>query len=165
MTTCRSESTRINQRVAQTMDRIRSYVLDRCRSGIFRLALETAPVPASRPRVTRWGTHYAKSYARFRKQAKEELEERSTKPGSDDTQHTSKPLILLAEHIVPRPRTGKRLLPKGDVDNYVKGPLDSLTEAGAFWDDDDQIVLIIASKRYAEPDEEPGVRLEWIELT
>ena len=39
------------------------------------LTLLGQPVPASRPRVTRWGTYYGKNYTRWRKAADDLLKE------------------------------------------------------------------------------------------
>jgi Holliday junction resolvase RusA-like endonuclease len=50
--------------------------------------------------------------------------------------------------MVPRPKTTKRLSPRGDVDNYFK-TLDSLN--GTVWKDDDQIVWAIMVKDYGDP--------------
>lgn len=50
-------------------------------------------------------------------------------------------------------------LARPDVDNCVKAILDAITTLG-IWQDDDQIVSIVARKRYAHPNELPGASLE-----
>ena len=57
---------------------------------------------------------------------------------------------LYVVFYVPRPKTTKLAAPRGDIDNYVKSFMDAMTQA-EFWDDDDQVVYLEASKRWAEP--------------
>jgi Holliday junction resolvase RusA-like endonuclease len=112
------------------------------------------PAPASRPRISRWGAYYGKNYENYRKQARAFL--------SDiDGEATSQPLAVVMEVIVSKPKTTKRSSPRGDVDNYAKGPLDSLTEHGGFWDDDDQITCLSVVKRFAEADEQSGIYIHY----
>lgn len=104
------------------------------------------PVPASRPRVTRWGTYYGKNYTAWRKAAMELIK--------DSKESISDPCTVLIEQIVEKPKTSKKKYPRGDVDNYAKAPADILTKKN-FWDDDDLITGMWTSKRFAEEDEEP----------
>lgn len=41
--------------------------------------------------------------------------------------------------------------PRADVDNLAKGVLDAITDSGAFWVDDDQVVELTVRKAYARP--------------
>lgn len=41
--------------------------------------------------------------------------------------------------------------PKADCDNLAKGVLDAITDSGAFWQDDDQVVELVVRKAYARP--------------
>lgn len=120
-------------------------------------SLHLAPVPASRPRVGRWGTYYGKNYARWKEEAERQLKDQ-------ELPRTSAPLAVIVEQICKRPKTTKRSYPTGDCDNHVKGPLDAITKADGAWDDDDQIVWLACSKRYAEPGEEPRSIVKWMEL-
>jgi len=113
------------------------------------LIIPLDPVPASRPRVTQWGTYYAKQYKAWKKQAEQLL------PHGTFWLDASTPLIVVTEAIIRKPRTSKAIYPKGDADNYAKGPLDVLTKAGGYWGDDRQIVCLISSKRFARKDEQP----------
>jgi Holliday junction resolvase RusA-like endonuclease len=73
---------------------------------------------------------------------------------------THTPVDVDIQAIIQKPRTGKRSYPRGDVDNYAKGILDSLTSHGNVWDDDDQVIQLTVSKRYALPTEEPHMIIE-----
>jgi Holliday junction resolvase RusA-like endonuclease len=116
-----------------------------------------APVPASRPRVSRWGTYYAKNYAGWMKSAAKLL-------GGEGDGATDAPLMVLVEQVVEKPRTSKLAFPRGDVDNFAKGPLDAITKAGRVWKDDNQIVGLVVFKRFAEKGEEPGTRVDYVQL-
>ena len=120
-------------------------------------SLHIAPVPASRPRVGRWGTYYGKNYARWKEEASRQLRDM-------DIPRTSAPLAVRVEQICKRPKTTRRSYPTGDCDNHVKGPLDALTQADGAWDDDDQIVWLEVTKRYAKSGEEPRSVIEWMEI-
>jgi Holliday junction resolvase RusA-like endonuclease len=115
----------------------------------FLLSFPLEPVPASRPRVTRWGAYYGKRYTSFRKQAELVIPE----------VFTDQPLVGTLEVLVTffckRPKTTKREEPRGDVDNYVKAILDSCN--GKVFEDDDQIKRITATKRWEDED---GARIE-----
>ena len=115
---------------------------------------EVTPIPASRPRVTRWGTYYGKRYEKFRTDMRQALQFTKLSPLSGD-------LWIELEFIVPPPKTVKRTTPRGDIDNYVKGPMDSMTKHEGFWNDDDQIVHLEASKRYQKKDEKYGIKIRY----
>lgn len=117
---------------------------------------EVIPVPASRPRVTRWGTFYGKKYQQFRL----DMEKALTQTRFSPTLLTGD-LWVEIEFIVPPPKTIRRTTPRGDIDNYVKGPLDSMTKHEGFWNDDDQIVHLEASKRYQKENEKYGIRIRY----
>lgn len=125
--------------------------------GGWRIAIRLAPVPASRPKVGRWGTYYPKTYANWKKAAVEQL-------AAETRRHFDGPLAVVVEQICHRPKTGGRLWPKGDADNHAKGPLDALTQATGIWDDDDQVVCLIALKRFADKGEEPRTEIQIVNM-
>jgi len=121
----------------------------------FEFFFPVVPVPASRPRVSKWGTHYGKRYENFRREMRHVL--RDVDPGEKLTG----PIEAEVEFICPRPKSTKRNHPRGDVDNFVKGPLDSMTTAEKFWNDDDQVVVLVASKRFVMKDEKHGIKIRY----
>ena len=106
------------------------------------------PVPASRPRVSKWGTYYGKNYTKFRKEAKAAL----------DAMHLGPPatgeLSVHLDFFCKKPKTTKRNTPRGDVDNYMKGILDAAN--GILWNDDDQITKCSGTKLF---EDEHGPRI------
>ena len=136
-------------------EQVRNYLMERGATVIF---LEVEPVPASRPRVSRWGTYYGKTYENFRVKCREALRQ-----FQDTVKHMEEPSECLIEVVAKRPKTSKRDYPRGDVDNFAKGPLDSMTSNGFFWNDDDQITALAVIKRYAEPDEPVGINITYVE--
>jgi Holliday junction resolvase RusA-like endonuclease len=115
------------------------------------------PVPASRPRVSKWGTYYGATYDRWRKDAHRALAFLELEPVSGK-------LSVHCEFIVQRPKTTKREYPRGDLDNFEKAALDILTQVEA-WGDDDQIIHLSSHKRFTLPDEEPGTKVTIEEVT
>ena len=116
--------------------------------GELRLPLN--PVPASRPRVTKWGTYYAKTYKNWMKEAHDLIPQ----AGAPWDGHLSVMILF----VVKKPKTTKRTNPRGDIDNYLKGILDAMTKRG-YWHDDDQITTINANKRFANEGEEPHIQV------
>lgn len=121
------------------------------------------PVPASRPRVSKFGTYYSKTYQQWLKTSWISVE-------TFDVIPTDRPVVVLIESIFKKARTSTLTHPLPDVDNLAKGPMDQLTklhaqhpERGA-WLDDKQVVLLISSKRFAKPDEPEGILLQYAEL-
>ena len=122
------------------------------------LTFNINPVPASRPRVTRWGTFYGKKYKEFKREMGVMLIE-SDKPSLVN------PVLWLEDLIsadmtffVPMARSWskkKKSLKNGqfcdnnaDLDNYEKAILDSLN--GIYFNDDRQIVQQKSQKIWAE---------------
>lgn len=63
------------------------------------------------------------------------------------------------EVVVRKPASTKKRRPKGDRDNFEKGPFDAITHAGGWWKDDDQITEGDFVKRWASDGEQEGYRL------
>ena len=117
---------------------------------MYSLVLPLDPVPASRPRVSRWGTYYGKRYEAFRKRGNEvlsNLEPLVMSPTSVDLFPLDGSLEVTAIFNVVKPRTSKLSSPNGDVDNYFK-TLDICN--GIIWEDDKQIEILHICKRFAE---------------
>lgn len=99
------------------------------------------PVPASRPRVSRYGTYYLPTYRNFKTDFNVLLREEAV------PKHQGM-LKVRIECVVRKPKTTARGHPIGDVDNYAKAVLDCLN--GHMWEDDDQIVDLRVTKKYGE---------------
>lgn len=122
--------------------------------------LPVPPVPASRPRVSKWGVFYGKCYTAWRKQAAQALtlfEHKESFTG---------PLKVTLVHAMNKAKSSKRTYPRGDVDNYDKAVLDAITSHTSVWEDDDQVVQLHSSKVYVTEGESAGcyVRIEPTEL-
>lgn len=108
---------------------------------MIRIRLDVVPVPASRPRVSKWGTYYGKTYKAFRKAMAEALADWDEDP-------IAGPLTVNMVFHCKQPKKPTKLWPRGDIDNYVKALFDSFN--GVVWGDDDQVTNMMASKVYAE---------------
>ena len=123
--------------------------------SVFNIFLPVKPVPASRPRVSRYGTYYGKTYAEFRKELYTELKKIKNKYKPTMDEH-----IVSLELICRKPKKPANDYPRGDVDNYAKGVLDGFTYANMFWEDDIQVVGLYVSKRYQLEGEDYGIRVK-----
>ena len=109
--------------------------------SVIELDIPIDPVPASRPRVSRWGTYYGKKYTTFRKDVEKFLKGVALKV-------LAGPLFVVIEIHCRKPRTSKLDYPKPDVDNYAKGVLDALNKKA--WNDDSQIVGLVVTKEWSD---------------
>lgn len=115
------------------------------------------PIPASRPRVSRWGTYYGKTYDNWRKLAASVIESRF--------EPATGPLAVLTIVVLPKAKSSKLDYPRGDIDNYEKAVWDSVTNNRAVWQDDNQIVCSTTLKAFESGDyPEAGVYLTIYEL-
>lgn len=105
------------------------------------LTLHLNPVPASRPRVTRWGTYYTKTYKTWMAEADKAIPQA--------TYQFAGMIHVVVQLFVSKPRTSKLARPKGDVDNYAKAILDAITKKG-YWLDDDEIVRLTVTKEFTD---------------
>ncbi len=111
------------------------------------IRLPCNPVPASRPRVTRWGTYYGKRHNAFRSEATALLEEMRGN-GTLPAALLSGRLVTWVSVNVEKPKTSKLSAPRGDIDNYIKLIFDCCS--GYLWDDDAQIEMMSANKVWAD---------------
>mgnify|MGYP003148890166 FL=1 len=122
------------------------------------LLFNISPVPASRPRVTRWGTYYGKKYKQFKLEMGVLLID-------SDKNNSVNPVTWLDGLIsadmtffVPMAKSwsnkkkssknGQFCDNNSDLDNYEKAILDSLN--GIYFHDDKQIVQQSSQKIWAE---------------
>ena len=110
--------------------------------GGVELFIPYPPTPASRPRVTSHGTYFTGSYRDYRKAL-----ELAIPPAPAPLEGN---LTVNVTFDCVKPKTTKRLNPRGDIDNHVKAIFDAITKAG-YWVDDDQITQLYATKQWADP--------------
>jgi Holliday junction resolvase RusA-like endonuclease len=109
--------------------------------------------------VSRWGAYFPKSYETYRADVQRQLAEQITK-GAREAGLLDGTLAVVIDVACTKPRTGKLQTPRGDVDNFAKGPLDAATKVG-LWTDDTQVASLAVSKRYRDADEEAGIGI-WV---
>lgn len=120
------------------------------------LRLDLNPVPASRPRVSKWGTYYGKRHKAFRSAALALLSEMREQGNLPQAPKGGRLWVRVGFHV-QRPKTSKLTEPRGDIDNYIKILLDCCN--GHLWEDDVQVQRICAYKRFADGE---GYILIWI---
>lgn len=126
------------------------------------ITLNLEPKPCSRPRVTRYGTYYSKTYSQFKKDAKALLDDIDIIP----LLHRIRARI---NFIMPIPKSmsqkkkdalnGQYCDCGGDIDNLTKAVYDCLNKIAFL--DDKQIVESYCIKRYGY---EPRIEIELEEI-
>ena len=125
-----------------------------------KIFIPTKPQPASRVRVSRYGSYHLKSYADFLRECSFFLKTlKKLNPPKEGM------FEVELDIICKKPKKPVNEYPRGDIDNYVKGYLDAITKAGLFWEDDIQVIKLVATKRYQETGEDYGAKLRVTELT
>ena len=110
------------------------------------LSIPCDPVPASRPRVTRFGrTYYEKRYAAFKKSFKEQLVEWASANRHIMFARTAVLSLRLMINVT-RPPTTKLSCPMPDVDNYAKAVMDAGNEV--LWEDDTSVRCLLVEKSW-----------------
>tara|TARA_R100000093_G_scaffold892_2_gene2431 strand:- start:88 stop:513 length:426 start_codon:yes stop_codon:yes gene_type:complete len=120
------------------------------------------PVPASRPRVSRWSTYYPKKYTQFKKDMEALTGELDTTPCEN--------LVCVSLRFkvqIPKSWSKKKRLERentfcdnsSDIDNYIKAILDALN--GVYFKDDKQVVEVFASKKYSNT---PSISFKMMEI-
>jgi Holliday junction resolvase RusA-like endonuclease len=122
------------------------------------LKLLQNPVPASRPKVSRWSVYFGKKYTAYRDDAPKTIAEAVKLAGVEDLLPLKDTLFVAAIYEVQQPKTTKLQYPNSDIDNYDKSLFDCLTKAG-IWVDDKQILASFSMKRWAEKNKKPCTHL------
>jgi len=117
----------------------------------MKLIFNIQPVPASRPRVTRWSTYYLKKYSAFRDEMKKLIAEQEIQKLEGLLE-----VNLYLSIAMPKSWSKKKKTEKvgawqdgnADNDNYEKAIFDALN--GVAYNDDCQIVLNSTERRWQE---------------
>jgi len=123
----------------------------------MRLYIETKPLPAPRPRFSKYGTYNKKEYTEYKQKIAWMYKARGGKL------HDGKVNIAIDFFFaVPKGWSKKKrenmseYLPRADVDNLAKAILDALN--GVAYKDDKQVASLFARKQYCNC--ESGVIVE-----
>ena len=131
------------------------------------LTINEIPVPASRPRVARWGTYIAEPYKSYKKYIEDLYAEKYHNEQLFDRGiplvahiHFYRPIQkgLSKKEYARRASHEVRATVKPDLDNYIKAIQDGLKAA---WFDDGQVTDYIVSKDYDENPRTEIVIEEW----
>lgn len=118
------------------------------RTSKFRL--DVVPQPAPRPRVSKWGTYMPTSYKVYQKEITALLPVIEAQFEGE--------LAMKLEFVCKPIGKSKYTTPMGDVDNFAKGVMDTMTDCG-WWDDDRQVMDLHVSKRFPLPGEQPHINV------
>ncbi|WP_432431167.1 RusA family crossover junction endodeoxyribonuclease [Mesorhizobium loti] len=105
--------------------------------------------PCPRPRITRWGVHYPKTYIAWKKQAEVDLRKQVKSLLAGRLSVVIECVELPPKSDSKKQRQGRLEggWPRGDVDNLAKSVLDAMTAAGG-WSGDAQVVRLTVAKCY-----------------
>ena len=120
------------------------------------------PVPAARPRVTRWSTFYPKKYTQFKSDMEMAVSNTYFVPFKSNVYAKLDFFVQIPKSWTKKKKTSKEGLycdNNADIDNYCKSVLDSLN--GVYYEDDRQIVMIRARKFWSNT---PRIECELLEM-
>ena len=135
----------------------------------MKYVFDIVPVPQGRPRFARRGKFVQTYDPPKSKKFKTELRQLAEVEHAEKPYHAEqhKPIIIELKLYIPMLKSFSKIkrlnatdgilrpTTKPDIDNYIKGILDSLN--GLFWHDDGQIVEIHAGKYYSD---NPRIEME-----
>ena len=104
-----------------------------------------APVPASRPRVTRWSTFFPKKYTQYREDMKMATANTLFTPFEGNIYAQIDFFIQIPKSWSKKKKVAKQGTycdNNADIDNYCKSILDALN--GVYYEDDRQVVMLRA---------------------
>lgn len=107
----------------------------------MKLVFDIDPVPASRPRVTRWGTYYGERYKQFKADMEKLLMGKGKNPISEPVKTDITFWVPIPKSYPKKKRDelhGTHCIGNADIDNYEKALYDSLNDV--IWNDDKQVV-------------------------
>ena len=113
------------------------------------------PVPAARPRVSKWGTYYPKKYKDFKAELVEKIKAEWNGAMKRALPITGPIALTIFIHCT-KPRTSKLDYPGPDVDNFAKAVMDAAN--GTVFEDDKQVIDLHVSKRWVTLGK-PGVSM------
>lgn len=128
----------------------------------MRKTFYVSPVPAARPRVTRWATFYPKKYTKFKKDMDMALNDVVFIPFETNIYAKLDFFIQIPKSWSKKKKSSKQgqfCDNNADIDNYCKAILDSLNEV--YYKDDRQIVMLKARMYWSET---PRIDCEFLEM-
>jgi Holliday junction resolvase RusA-like endonuclease len=120
------------------------------------------PVPAARPRVTRWSTFYPKKYTQFKSDMEMAVGNTYFIPFKSNIYAKLDFFVKIPKSWSKKKKkskSGKFCDNNADIDNYCKAILDSLN--GIYYEDDRQIVMLRARIYWSEF---PRIECEFLEI-
>lgn len=119
--------------------------------------IEGKPVPASRPKVSKWGTYYPKNHTVYAKYL-------SSMFAQSPEYITEEPVEVRILCVMPKYKTSDHPVHRADVDNLSKLPMDGMTKSQRYWKDDDLVVSLVALKRFCRDNEEPHTKIRIVPI-
>lgn len=119
-----------------------------------RFSIEAKPVPAARPKVSKFGAYYPKSHTVYKTLLELILPQYLTTT-------LDKPMEVRLMFVVDRYKTSDYPTIRADVDNLAKLPLDCMTKCN-FWTDDSLVVALTSLKRFCLEGEVPHTKVRVI---
>lgn len=128
----------------------------------LQLSILQPPIPASRPRFSRWGgVHYGKRYTQYRKDAPLAVANAIKEAKAEDSLPIKDFIIIAVIFEVKKPKTTKNKYPHPDLDNYIKALYDSLQANGVIIDDK-QIIASLETKKWTSQTPQTTVLIQTV---